>query len=86
MDKLEWSSPLDIVRYPDPRLRATNARIGVFDDSVKQLAAEMFEIMYRYEIMLSQTFTGIGSAFASYIHTKCVVLVEMMVLDWQLLK
>ena len=45
--QLQWSSPLDIVRYPDPRLRAKNARINVFDDSLKQLASEMFDIMYR---------------------------------------
>lgn len=47
VSKLEWDSPLDIVRYPDPRLRAKNARIAVFDESLKRLAAEMFEIMYR---------------------------------------
>lgn len=47
VSNLQWDSPLDIVRYPDPRLRAKNAKISVFDDSVKQLAAEMFEIMYR---------------------------------------
>ncbi|PNH07846.1 Peptide deformylase 1B, chloroplastic [Tetrabaena socialis] len=44
--KLEWSSPLQIVKYPDPRLRAVNARIGVFDDSLAQLAKEMIEVMY----------------------------------------
>ncbi|DBB17934.1 TPA: Peptide deformylase 1B, chloroplastic, variant 2 [Trebouxia sp. C0006] len=49
VSKLEWESPLDIVRYPDPRLRAKNARIAVFDESLKQLAAEMFAIMYRDE-------------------------------------
>ncbi|DBA87641.1 hypothetical protein WJX77_012101 [Trebouxia sp. C0004] len=49
VSKLEWESPLDIVRYPDPRLRAKNARISVFDESLKHLAAEMFEIMYRDE-------------------------------------
>ena len=47
VSKLEWDSPLDIVRYPDPRLRAKNAKILVFDESLKRLAAEMFRIMYR---------------------------------------
>ncbi|GLI60620.1 hypothetical protein VaNZ11_002782 [Volvox africanus] len=45
--KLEWTSPLHIVKYPDPRLRAVNARIGVFDDSLLRLAKEMIEIMYQ---------------------------------------
>lgn len=44
--KLEWQSPLGVLRYPDPRLRAQNARIGVFDDSLRRLAEEMFEVMY----------------------------------------
>ena len=47
MTKLEWTSPLEVVQYPDPRLRVQNARIGVFDESLKQLATEMFEIMYQ---------------------------------------
>lgn len=46
MTKLEWQSPLAVLRYPDPRLRAPNARIACFDDSLRQLAAEMFEVMY----------------------------------------
>ncbi|KAK9812791.1 hypothetical protein WJX72_003847 [[Myrmecia] bisecta] len=45
-ESLEWESPLSIIRYPDPRLRAVNARIGVFDERLKQLAAEMFDVMY----------------------------------------
>ena len=44
--KLEWQSPLSIIRYPDPRLRATNARIQRFDAQLKRLADEMFEVMY----------------------------------------
>ena len=47
MTKLEWQSPLAVLQYPDPRLRVANARIGVCDDSLKQLAAEMFEVMYQ---------------------------------------
>lgn len=45
--KLEWTSPLTIVKYPDPRLRAPNAKVGVFDDSLVRLAKEMIEIMYQ---------------------------------------
>ncbi|KAI7842309.1 hypothetical protein COHA_003949 [Chlorella ohadii] len=44
---LEWQSPLSVVRYPDPRLRAQNARIGAFDDTLRRLAEEMFEVMYQ---------------------------------------
>lgn len=45
--KLEWQSPLAVLPYPDPRLRAVNVRIGVFDDSLRRLAEEMFEVMYQ---------------------------------------
>ncbi|KAG1677046.1 hypothetical protein FOA52_001216 [Chlamydomonas sp. UWO 241] len=44
--KLEWSSPLKVVKYPDPRLRAVNAKVGVFDESLMQLAKEMIAVMY----------------------------------------
>lgn len=47
VDKLEWSNPLSIIKYPDPRLRAVNAKIAVFDDSLKQLASQMMEVMYQ---------------------------------------
>lgn len=43
---LTWERPLEIITYPDPRLRAVNARIGVFDERVKQLGQEMLEVMY----------------------------------------
>jgi len=44
-----WASPLgakDIVQYPDPRLRAPNAKVGVFDDRLRALAEEMLAVMY----------------------------------------
>ena len=41
-----WSAPLQIVRYPDPRLRAPNAKIAVFDDGLAALAAAMMDVMY----------------------------------------
>ena len=43
---LTWERPLGIIKYPDPRLRAVNAKIGVFGDKVKQLGMEMLEVMY----------------------------------------
>ncbi|KAK9842088.1 hypothetical protein WJX81_007904 [Elliptochloris bilobata] len=43
---LAWESPLQIIRYPDPRLRARNARIGVFDERLARLSRELFEVMY----------------------------------------
>ena len=43
---LQWESPLTILKYPDHRLRAPNAPIGCFDESLQKLANEMFEVMY----------------------------------------
>ncbi|KAI3438535.1 hypothetical protein D9Q98_000963 [Chlorella vulgaris] len=47
--KLEWQAPLGVLPYPDPRLRAPNSRIGCFDDDLRRLAEEMFEVMYKDE-------------------------------------
>ena len=44
--ELVWDRPLTILNYPDPRLRAPNAKISVFDERLQQLAAEMFDLMY----------------------------------------
>lgn len=44
---LEFEAPLKIVEYPDPRLRAKNKRINTFDDNLKKLVVEMFDVMYR---------------------------------------
>jgi len=43
-----WESPLKVLLYPDPKLRAPNARLGseCFDESLKKLADEMFQVMY----------------------------------------
>lgn len=46
--ELAFDAPLSIVLYPDPRLRAVNAKIGVFGEPVKRLAEEMFRVMYEY--------------------------------------
>ena len=45
--KLEWVSPLEIIKYPDPRLRAVNARIGVFDESLERLGRDLLDAMYQ---------------------------------------
>lgn len=44
---LEFESPLRIVKYPDPVLRAKNKRIDIFDDNLKRLVSEMFDVMYK---------------------------------------
>lgn len=46
VNKIEFSKPLDIIKYPDPRLRAVNAVVGTFDESIVELAQEMFRVMY----------------------------------------
>ena len=46
MKDLTWERPLQIIKYPDPRLRAVNARIANFDDRLRQFSAELLEIMY----------------------------------------
>jgi len=45
-DKIEWQEPLTIIKYPDPRLRAVNARVGVFNEDLKRLSHEMLKVMY----------------------------------------
>lgn len=39
----------DIVKYPDPRLRAPNATIKVFGERLQDLANELFDVMYKCE-------------------------------------
>ncbi|RRT61673.1 hypothetical protein GW17_00028235 [Ensete ventricosum] len=47
-DDLCFEAPLKIVEYPDPILRARNKRISTFDENLKKLAKEMFDVMYKY--------------------------------------
>ncbi|XP_031382585.1 peptide deformylase 1B, chloroplastic/mitochondrial isoform X2 [Punica granatum] len=55
------SAPLKIVEYPDPILRAKNKRIGTFDDNLKKLVDEMFDVMYKTDgIGLSAPQVGIN--------------------------
>lgn len=44
---LDYETPLNIVLYPDPRLRAKNKRIAIFDEKLEKFAKEMFEVMYK---------------------------------------
>jgi len=46
-EDLLFQLPLKIVEYPDPLLRARNKRINTFNDSLKKLVDEMFDIMYK---------------------------------------
>lgn len=47
MTKITFKKPLQIAEYPDPCLRAVNARIAPAAEGVQELANEMFNIMYR---------------------------------------
>ncbi|MBC8328456.1 MAG: peptide deformylase [Planctomycetes bacterium] len=38
---------MDIVLYPDPRLRKPNAPVEAFDEELAATARQMFELMYR---------------------------------------
>ncbi|KAL1352835.1 hypothetical protein HN51_016814 [Arachis hypogaea] len=58
---IEFEAPLKIVEYPDPKLRAKNKRIVSFDDNLKSLAREMFDVMYKTDgIGLSAPQVGIN--------------------------
>ncbi|PON52496.1 Formylmethionine deformylase [Parasponia andersonii] len=58
---LQFETPLRIVEYPDPILRAKNKRIKIFDDNLKNLVAEMFDVMYKTDgIGLSAPQVGIN--------------------------
>uniref|UniRef100_A0A1D1Z4R8 Peptide deformylase n=1 Tax=Anthurium amnicola TaxID=1678845 RepID=A0A1D1Z4R8_9ARAE len=58
---LQFEPPLKIVVYPDPILRARNKRINTFDDNLKKLVKEMFDVMYKTDgIGLSAPQVGIN--------------------------
>lgn len=58
---LQFEEPLTIVEYPDPILRAKNKRIDAFDESLKKLVEEMFDVMYKTDgIGLSAPQIGIN--------------------------
>ncbi|CAH9067968.1 unnamed protein product [Cuscuta europaea] len=41
-----FEAPLKVVEYPDPILRAKNKTICSFDDNLKKVVDEMFDVMY----------------------------------------
>uniref|UniRef100_A0A2P2K315 Peptide deformylase n=1 Tax=Rhizophora mucronata TaxID=61149 RepID=A0A2P2K315_RHIMU len=60
-DHLKYEAPLKIVEYPDPILRAKNKRIDTFDENLKKLVDEMFDVMYKTDgIGLSAPQVGIN--------------------------
>ncbi|KAJ7974589.1 Peptide deformylase [Quillaja saponaria] len=57
----QFEAPLKIVEYPDQLLRAKNKRISSFDDNLKKLVDEMFDVMYKTDgIGLSAPQVGIN--------------------------
>ncbi|XP_039026014.1 peptide deformylase 1B, chloroplastic/mitochondrial-like [Hibiscus syriacus] len=60
-EDLRFESPLEIVVYPDPILRKRNKRIDTFDENLKKLVDEMFDVMYKTDgIGLSAPQVGIN--------------------------
>ncbi|KAJ4729242.1 Peptide deformylase [Melia azedarach] len=58
---LRCEPPLKIVEYPDPILRARNKKIDTFDENLKKLVDEMFDVMYKTDgIGLSAPQVGIN--------------------------
>ncbi|KAG8634999.1 hypothetical protein MANES_17G113300v8 [Manihot esculenta] len=58
---LHFEAPLKIVEYPDPILRAKSKRIDTFDENLKKLVDEMFDVMYKTDgIGLSAPQVGIN--------------------------
>ncbi|CAL4955538.1 unnamed protein product [Urochloa decumbens] len=48
---LRFEPPLQVVKYPDPILRARNKRVNAFDANLRTLADEMFDVMYKTDGM-----------------------------------
>ncbi|XP_073294035.1 peptide deformylase 1B, chloroplastic isoform X2 [Primulina huaijiensis] len=58
---LLYGGPLKIVKYPEPFLRVKNKRVKTFDENLKKIVDEMFDIMYRTDgIGLSAPQVGIN--------------------------
>jgi peptide deformylase len=57
----EFEAPLKVLKYPDPKLRLKNKRIVTFDDDLKKLVDEMFDVMYKTDgIGLSAPQVGVN--------------------------
>lgn len=63
--EIKWESPLQVLKYPDPRLRAVNAKIGTFDENLQKLAKEMLDIMYEDD--------GVGLAAPQVRFSRCYI-------------
>ncbi len=60
-------SVLQILHYPDPRLRTQAKQVDVVDDKIRQIVADMFETMYNVP--------GIGLAATQVnIHKQIIVI------------
>ncbi|KAJ9540603.1 hypothetical protein OSB04_027109 [Centaurea solstitialis] len=60
-EDMQFEAPLKIVLYPDPILRAKNKRVDTFDDNLKKLVDEMFDVMYKTDgIGLSAPQVGVN--------------------------
>ncbi|KAK1301731.1 hypothetical protein QJS10_CPB12g00168 [Acorus calamus] len=58
---MKFESPLNIIEYPDPVLRTRNKRVDTFDENLKKLVEEMFDVMYKTDgIGLSAPQVGIN--------------------------
>ncbi|CAH1437707.1 unnamed protein product [Lactuca virosa] len=58
---MQFEAPLKIVLYPDPILRAKNKPVATFDENLKKLVDEMFDVMYKTDgIGLSAPQVGIN--------------------------
>lgn len=61
LEDLRFEPPLKIVEYPDPILRKRNKRINTFDENLKKLVDEMFDVMYKTDgVGLSAPQVGIN--------------------------
>eukprot|EP00850_Spirogloea_muscicola_P009830 SM000056S17948 [mRNA] locus=s56:203813:205658:- [translate_table: standard] len=64
---LQFRTPLEIVRYPDPVLRAKNKRISSFDDKLEELVREILDVMYRTDgVGLSAPQVGVNLQLMVY--------------------
>lgn len=43
---IEYESPLEVLLYPHPKLRAANLTVTDFDENLASFATELFEVMY----------------------------------------
>ena len=58
---------MEIVLYPDPRLRAKNTLVNHFDEQLVAVAQEMFELMYETEgVGLAAPQVGINRTMLVY--------------------